>query len=223
MQHVVIMLGAPGAGKGTQAQRLSEALSLPHVSTGDLFRENLSQGTELGAKAKVFMERGDLVPDELVIDMLFDRVSRDDCGGGYLLDGFPRTIGQAESLERRLGSPSSGQEANVTVVDIQVPDAIITERITGRWSCPDCGSVFHASFSPPKAAGTCDSCGGTLTQRKDDTAEVVVQRLANYHELTAPLASWYQERGVYCAVDGDTDPDSVFEACLACIQQEAKR
>lgn len=219
MQHVVIMLGAPGAGKGTQAQRLSESLSLPHVSTGDLFRENLSQGTELGAKAKVFMERGDLVPDELVIDMLFDRVSRDDCGGGYLLDGFPRTIPQAEALGARL----EGRDVTQTVVDIQVPDARITERITGRWSCPDCGAVFHASFSPPKADGTCDHCGGTLTQRKDDTAEVVVQRLANYHELTAPLAAWYEERGAYCAVDGDTDPDSVFEACLACIQQEAGR
>lgn len=217
MQHVVILLGAPGAGKGTQAQRLTEALSLPHISTGDLFRENLSQGTDLGSKAKVFMERGDLVPDELVIDMLFDRVSREDCKSGYLLDGFPRTIAQAESLGARL----DGADATIQVVDIQVPDAIITERITGRWSCPDCNAVYHATFSPPKTAGTCDACSGTLTQRKDDTAQVVVQRLANYHELTAPLAAWYQERGAFCSVDGNTDTDSVFEACMACVQMEA--
>jgi adenylate kinase len=217
MQHVVILLGAPGAGKGTQAQRLSGTLSLPHISTGDLFRENLSNGTELGVKAKVFMERGDLVPDELVIDMLFDRVARDDCRSGYLLDGFPRTIAQAESLSARL----EGRDSTVQVVDIQVPDEIITERITGRWSCPDCNAVYHASFQAPKTAGTCDKCSGTLTQRKDDTAEVVLQRLANYHELTAPLAAWYQERGVFCSVDGNTETDSVFEACLACVQLEA--
>ena len=172
VRQVLILLGAPGAGKGTQAVRLADALSLPHVSTGDLFRENLSQGTPLGEKAKGYMDSGALVPDELVVDMLFDRVGRDDCGGGYLLDGFPRTVAQAEALGSRLGA-----DDRVRVIDIEVPDSAIVERITGRLSCGGCGAVFHKTFNPPAAEGSCDRCGGALSQRADDSAEVVEKRL----------------------------------------------
>jgi len=215
-RQVLILLGAPGAGKGTQAVRLAESLSLPHVSTGDLFRENLSKGTPLGDKAKGFMDAGDLVPDELVIDMLFDRVGREDCAGGYLLDGFPRTVAQAEALGARLDA-----QDQVRVIDIEVPDSAIVERITGRLSCGGCGAVFHRSFNPPAVTGACDRCGRGLSQRADDSAEVVKKRLAAYHEQTAPVAGWYRDRVGICAVDGTQSPDEVFGACRACAQEVA--
>ena len=216
VRQVLILLGAPGAGKGTQAVRLADALSLPHVSTGDLFRENLSQGTALGEKVKGYYDSGALVPDELVVDMLFDRVGRDDCGGGYLLDGFPRTVAQAEALGSRLGA-----DDRVRVIDIEVPDSAIVERITGRLSCGSCGAVYHRTFNPPTAEGTCDRCGGDLAQRADDSAEVVEKRLAAYHEQTAPVAGWYRERVGIQTVDGTQSPDDVFAACRACAEEVA--
>ncbi len=215
MTTVVILLGAPGAGKGTQAARLSSDLGLPHVSTGDLFRANLSGGTPLGERARGFMEAGELVPDDLVLDMLFDRVSKDDCSGGYLLDGFPRTIAQADALEERLGS-GAGAPARV-VIDIRVPDEAIEKRIVQRRTCSNCGHICHLEFSPPKVDGKCDLCGSELVQRKDDTAEVVRKRLEEYHAKTAPLVEYYGARGAVCAVDGQQSPDVVFAAAKACI------
>ena len=214
MAIVVILLGAPGAGKGTQAARLAVDLGMPHVSTGDLFRENLSQGTSLGDRARGFMDAGELVPDELVLEMLFDRVARPDCSAGYLLDGFPRTLAQAEALESRLGQ-SAGD--GPLIIDIQVPDEAIERRIVQRRTCADKGHIFNLEFSPPKQEGVCDQCGSKLIQRKDDTSEVVRTRLEEYHQKTAPLVGFYGERGAICVVDGQDSPDEVFAACLACI------
>jgi adenylate kinase len=206
-ERVVILLGPPGAGKGTQATRLGTALSLPHVSTGDLFRENLKHNTALGLKARGFMDSGKLVPDELVLEMLFDRVSKPDCAQGYLLDGFPRTIPQAEALEKRLNQ----RGARVQVLNLQVPDALLLERITGRRSCKACGNIQHLKHSAPKVAGKCDKCGGELVQRSDDTAEVFGKRLAVYREQTQPLESFYAARRLLVSVDGSRTPESVFE------------
>lgn len=216
VRTVLILLGAPGAGKGTQATRLAESFRLPHVSTGDLFRTNLSQGTELGQKARIFMDAGNLVSDSLVIDMLFDRVGQSDCAGGYLLDGFPRTVAQAEALQQRFDGGD-----NRVVIDIQVPDELIVERIIGRHSCPKCSAIFHTRFNPPTSVGICDLCQTALTQRADDTAEVVGTRLAAYHEQTAPVADYYSQRGGVCAVNGNQHPDKVFEACQVCVTEAA--
>jgi adenylate kinase len=205
MARVVILLGPPGAGKGTQAVRLSAALSLPHVSTGDLFRENLSQGTPLGLRAKKYMDAGQLVPDDVVLEMLFDRVSRKDCGQGYLLDGFPRTLAQAEALEKRLGS------TRAQVLNLVVPDAVLLDRITGRRTCPKCGHLHHVKNAPPKVAGKCDKCQGELAQRSDDTAAVFGKRLSVYREETQPLEGFYKKRGLLTNVDGNRAPDDVFK------------
>ena len=206
-KRVMILLGPPGAGKGTQATRLGAALALPHVSTGDLFRENLKNSTPLGQKARGFMDSGRLVPDELVLEMLFERVGRSDCAEGYLLDGFPRTIPQAEALEKRLNQ----RGARVQVLNLQVPDALLLERITGRRSCKACGHIQHLVHSPPKKAGACDKCGGELVQRSDDTAEVFGKRLAVYREQTQPLEAFYAARRLLVNVDGARTPESVFE------------
>jgi adenylate kinase len=216
-RSVVIMLGAPGAGKGTQAVRLSGELGLPHVSTGDLFRENLSQGTALGAQAKEYMESGRLVPDELVIDMLFDRVARPDCADGYLLDGFPRTVHQARVLDARLGD-----SASVTIVNLVVPDEVIVERAAGRLLCRSCNNIAHRTFAPPRTAGVCDACGGELYTRDDDAPEVVRKRLAVYHEQTAPVVDFYAAQARVCSVDGGGHPDAVFESARRAIQVPAQ-
>jgi adenylate kinase len=205
MPRVVILLGPPGAGKGTQAVRLSAALALPHVATGDLFRENLSKGTPLGARAKQYMDAGQLVPDEIVLEMLFDRVSRKDCGEGYLLDGFPRTLAQAEALEKRLGS------TRAQVINLAVPDSTLLDRITGRRTCPKCGNVHHVKNAPPRAAGKCDKCGTELVQRSDDSAAVFSKRLSVYREQTQPLEGFYKKRGLLTNVDGNRAPDEVFK------------
>ena len=210
-QSVVILLGAPGAGKGTQAVRLAEALSMPHISTGDLFRANLAGGTPLGEKARGYMDAGELVPDALVLEMLFDRVGQDDCQAGYLLDGFPRTLAQAEALTNALG------EQRPTVINIDVPDEAIERRIVERRSCEDCGAIYHLTFNPTAVEGVCDRCGGSLFQRKDDTAEVVRTRLQEYHAKTEPLVSYYQGLSGLCTVQGQNSPQEVFEACLACL------
>lgn len=208
---VVVLLGAPGAGKGTQARRLAEGLGLPHISTGDLFRANLSSGTELGQKAKGYMESGKLVPDDLVIDMLFDRVAQADCADGYLLDGFPRTVAQAESLNSRLGQTP-------LALDIHVDDEKIVERVSGRVTCKDCGNIQHLTFSPPREEGKCDLCGGELTTRKDDNPDAVRVRLVEYHEKTAPVAGFYRSAGTLHQVDGDRAPDTVFADLVDAIR-----
>jgi adenylate kinase len=204
---VVILLGPPGSGKGTQAVRLTKELGIPHISTGDLFRENMSKDTELGQRAKSFINAGKLVPDELVLEMLFDRVSRPDCAKGYLLDGFPRTLAQAEALEKHL-APNT----DLVVLDLEVPDEIIVKRASGRLTCKDCASVYNRYFSPPAKEGVCDKCGGELVQRPDDRAEVVEERLRVYHSQTKPLVDFYAKKGVLKRVDGTQSPDQVFEA-----------
>lgn len=205
MARVVILLGPPGAGKGTQAVRLGAALSLPHVATGDLFRENLSKATDLGTRAKKYMDAGQLVPDEVVLEMLFERVSRKDCSQGYLLDGFPRTLAQAEALEQRLGSSTRAQ-----VLNLLVPDAALLERITGRRTCKQCGNIHHVKSAKPKVTGRCDKCGGELVQRSDDTEAVFAKRLAVYRDQTQPLEGFYKKRGLLSNVDGNRAPDDVF-------------
>jgi len=204
---VVILLGPPGSGKGTQAVRLTKELGIPHISTGDLFRENISKDTELGRKAKSYTNAGKLVPDELVLDMLFDRVSRPDCARGYLLDGFPRTLAQAEALDKYL--PPNTQ---LIVLSLNVPDDLIVKRAEGRLTCKNCGTIYNRYFSPPAQEGKCDKCGGELVQRPDDRAEVVEERLRVYHAQTQPLVEYYNKKGVLIQVDGTKSPDEVFSA-----------
>jgi len=205
--RVIILLGPPGGGKGTQAVRLSAELKIPHVSTGDLFRENRAQGTELGRRAQSYMDSGKLVPDELVLDMLFDRVARPDCKSGYLLDGFPRTIPQATALDARLAAAQSVVQA----IHLKVPDAVLVDRVAGRRTCSKCGNIHHLKNSPPRVADTCDKCGGPLVQRTDDTAAVVQKRLATYHEQTAPIVGHYGGKsGVLSEIDGNRAPDLVY-------------
>ena len=217
MVRVVILLGPPGAGKGTQAARLSSALGLPHIATGDLFRENREKGTPLGKRAQEFMDKGNLVPDELVLEMLFDRVSRPDCARGYLLDGFPRTLPQAEALEKRLSKGTSVQAVNLVV-----PDASLLERITGRRTCKSCGNVHHVKSARPRVEGQCDRCGGALIQRTDDTESVFRERLAVYRRQTQPLEGFYRSRGVLAEVAGDREPERVFEALLQVASEKVK-
>lgn len=206
-RRVLILLGPPGAGKGTQATRLGAELRLPHVSTGDLLREHRANGTALGKRAQEFMDSGRLVPDDLVLDMLFERVSKPDCAGGFLLDGFPRTLAQADALGQRLGD-----DASVCVLSLEVADATLLERLTGRLTCRDCGNIHHVRNSPPKTAGRCDRCQGELYTRADDEAATVSKRIAVYHAQTAPLEAYYEKQGVLQVVDGERAPDEVFRA-----------
>ena len=208
-KQVVILLGPPGSGKGTQASRLSKELGIPHISTGDLFRENLGKGTELGKKVKSYLDAGQLVPDNLVLDMLFDRVSKPDCAHGYLLDGFPRTIPQAEALDRYLGNT-----AHVTVLNLEVADETIIKRITGRLICQKCGNIHNKYFSAPQQEGVCDKCQGPLTQRSDDTLPVVKERLKVYHEQTEPLIKYYGDKKELININGENPPDAVFKELM---------
>jgi adenylate kinase len=202
---VVILLGPPGCGKGTQAKKIVNEFDLPHVSTGDLFRENIGKSTALGKKAIRYMNEGKLVPDELVLDMLFDRISRPDCKTGYLLDGFPRTVAQAEALERHL---KIGTE--VIAINLPVSDELLIQRISGRLSCPNCKHVYNIYFSPPSTDGICDVCQNTLIQRPDDSADVVKERLRIYKEQTAPVIEYYQKKGLLHTVDGQQSPELIF-------------
>ena len=202
----IILMGPPGAGKGTQATRIIDAFGLPHISTGDIFRENISKGTELGLKAKAIIERGDLVPDDLTIDLVKSRLSQDDCAKGYLLDGFPRTIAQAEAL-REMG-PKIGRAVNL-VIDITVPDEVLMERIAGRRVCPKCGASYNVNSMKPAKEGICDRCGAELIQRKDDNPESFKIRLDNYYAQTAPLVEFYKAEGFYHHFDGMTGLEKV--------------
>ncbi len=218
MALVVVLLGAPGAGKGTQAARLSQARALPHVSTGDLLRDHVKRGTPLGAQAKGFMDKGEYVPDVLVLDMLSERVTAPDCREGYVLDGFPRTEVQARALEQRLGS-----QDQMVVVDLEVSDESIIERAAGRLSCKQCGRVYHRKNAPPKASGVCDACGGELYQRSDDAAPVVRERLRVYREKTTPLVRFYRERGLLSALDGEQAADVVFARLDGLVPRKSGR
>lgn len=207
----IIMLGAPGAGKGTQAKMIAEKCGIPHISTGDIFRANIKQGTELGKKAKEYMDKGLLVPDELTCDLVVDRIQKDDCAGGFILDGFPRTIRQAEVLEEAL--TGLGQKVDIAL-DIDVSDESIVERMAGRRACVGCGATYHVVFNPTKTEGICDVCGEKLILRDDDKPETVQKRLAVYHEQTKPLEDFYAARGVLKEVDGTQSMDKVFADIL---------
>lgn len=205
----VVMLGAPGAGKGTQAKKIAAKYSIPHISTGDIFRANIKNGTELGKKAKTYMDQGLLVPDELVVDLVVDRVNQEDCANGYVLDGFPRTIPQAEALTKALAG--QGQKLDYAI-DVDVPDENIVRRMGGRRACVGCGATYHLEYAPPKQEGICDTCGGELILRDDDKPETVKKRLGVYHEQTQPLIDYYTNAGILKRVDGTVDIDEVFQA-----------
>ena len=207
----IIMLGAPGAGKGTQAKKIAEKYSIPHISTGDIFRANIKNGTELGKKAKTFMDQGLLVPDELVVDLVVDRVNQDDCANGYVLDGFPRTIPQAEALTKAL--ETLGQKVDYAI-DVNVPDENIVKRMGGRRACVGCGATYHLEYAAPKKDGICDTCGGELILRDDDKPETVQKRLNVYHEQTQPLIDYYTNEGILKTVDGTVDINDVFQAIV---------
>ena len=210
----IIMLGAPGAGKGTQADMLAENLHIPHISTGDLFRANIGNKTELGMRAKEYMDRGELVPDSLTVEMLFDRVAADDCKGGYVLDGFPRTIPQADVLKKAL------EERNDRIdfaVNVDVPDENIVRRMSGRRACPKCGQTYHIEHIPPKKEGVCDKCGTALIQRDDDKPETVQNRLKVYHDQTQPLIDYYDKEGILKTVDGTKPMEEVFAAIKTAV------
>lgn len=203
----VIMLGAPGAGKGTQAKRLAAEYSIPHISTGDIFRANIKEGTELGKKAKAYMDAGQLVPDELVCDLVVDRIQQADCKNGYLLDGFPRTIPQAEALDAAV--EKLGEKIDYAV-NIDVPDENIINRMSGRRACVGCGATYHVIYNAPKVEDVCDVCGKPLILRDDDKPETVKTRLDVYHAQTQPLIDYYAGRGVLVTVDGTQNMDKVF-------------
>ncbi|MGN0312669.1 MAG: adenylate kinase [Lachnospiraceae bacterium] len=203
----LIMLGAPGAGKGSQAKVLSDKYGIPHISTGDIFRANIKEGTELGKKAKEYMDQGLLVPDELVCDLVVDRIKQDDCKKGFILDGFPRTIPQAKSLDAALEQIN---EAMDYAVDLEVDDEVIVERMGGRRACLECGATYHVVNMPPAKEGVCDRCGAKLVLRDDDQPETVKKRLSVYHEQTAPLIQYYKEKGILVQFDGTLKPDEVF-------------
>lgn len=203
----IIMLGAPGAGKGTQAKMIADKYSIPHISTGDIFRANIKNGTELGKKAKTYMDQGLLVPDELVVDLVVDRVGQEDCSNGYVLDGFPRTIPQAESLDAALEKLDSKVDY---AINVEVPDENIVRRMSGRRACVACGATYHIVHIPTKVEGICDRCGSELILRDDDKPETVKKRLAVYHEQTQPLIDYYNNKKVLVEVDGTKDMNDVF-------------
>lgn len=211
----IIMLGAPGAGKGTQAKKIAEKYSIPHISTGDIFRANIKEGTELGKKAKEYMDKGALVPDELVCDLVVDRISQADAKNGYVLDGFPRTIPQAEALDAAL------EKINEKVdyaIDVDVPDENIINRMSGRRACVACGGTYHIEFNPTKTEGICDACGGKLILRDDDQPETVKNRLKVYHEQTQPLIDYYTKKNILKSVDGTQDMAKVFSDIVGILE-----
>lgn len=205
----IIMLGAPGAGKGTQAKQIADKYSIPHISTGDIFRANIKNGTDLGKKAKEYMDQGLLVPDELTCDLVMDRIQQDDCKNGFVLDGFPRTIPQAEALDAALTKIGETMDY---AIDVDVPDENIVSRMSGRRACLDCGATYHIVSLPPKTEGKCDHCGSDLVLRDDDKPETVQKRLSVYHEQTQPLIDYYKKQGILKSVDGTQPMEAVFTA-----------
>lgn len=210
-----VLLGPPGAGKGTQAAKIVEKFDVPHISTGDIFRKNIKEGTELGKKAQEYMNAGELVPDELVVDLVVDRLSQEDCATkGFLLDGFPRTTFQAEQLDKFLADNGLKMDA---VINLEVSDAELMKRLTGRRVCKSCGASFHIVNIPPKQEGICDACGGVLEQRKDDNEETAANRIKVYNEQTAPLVGYYTESGVIANFNGEQALDEVFKQIVDTI------
>ena len=210
------MLGAPGAGKGTQAKKIAAEYSIPHVSTGDIFRANIKEGTELGIKAKSYIDSGNLVPDEVTIAMLLDRIHQNDCKKGFVLDGFPRTIAQAVSLGEALDK--LGEKIDYAV-EVDVPDSAILNRMSGRRVCLSCGATYHIEFTPPTKENVCDSCEHELVIRDDDKPETVKKRLEVYHELTSPLVDYYDKHGILKKVDGTKLPEEVFSDIIAMLRE----
>lgn len=217
MAQYIVLLGPPGAGKGTQAQIIAKEFGLVHVSSGDLFRENLKKQTELGQMAQGYMNRGELVPDDVTIAMVKDRISRSDCAQGVLLDGFPRTPAQAEALDKMLATLG---EKVTCVPYISVPAEVLIERLGGRWTCPTCGHVYHEKYNPPAAAGKCDNDGAALIQRDDDKAETVEKRIRVYMDQTSPLIAYYRLQGLLAEVDGTQSIDAVTTQMLAAIRKD---
>ena len=211
----IVMLGAPGAGKGTQAKMIADKYSIPHISTGDIFRANIKEGTPLGAKAKEYMDKGLLVPDELVCDLVVDRIKQDDCKDGYILDGFPRTIPQAEALTDALSKINDKIEY---AINVEVPDENIVNRMGGRRACVGCGATYHIKYNPPKVEDVCDKCGEKLILRDDDKPETVQKRLDVYHEQTQPLIEYYTGQGVIAEVDGTVDMNEVFDNIVKLLE-----
>lgn len=212
----IIMLGAPGAGKGTQAKMIADKYEIPHISTGDIFRANIKNGTELGMEAKKYMDQGLLVPDELTVKILLDRVANEDCKNGYVLDGFPRTIPQAEVLDQAL---TELNEKIDFAIDVDVPDENIVKRMSGRRACLSCGATYHIEHIPPKQEGICDRCGKELILRDDDQPETVSNRLKVYHEQTQPLIEFYQAKGVLRSVSGTKPMEEVFDSIVEILEK----
>ena len=211
----IIMLGAPGAGKGTQARIIAEKFGIPNISTGDIFRANIKNGTQLGMEAKKYMDQGLLVPDELTVKILLDRVARDDCKNGYILDGFPRNIPQAQVLDEALAKRNEKLDL---AIDVDVPDEDIIKRMSGRRACVSCGATYHIEHIPPKTEGICDTCGQKLILRDDDRPETVKNRLDVYHKQTQPLIEFYQAKGILKTVDGTMDMKDVSAAIAVMLQ-----
>ncbi len=204
----IVFLGPPGAGKGTQAKMIAEKYGIPQISTGDMFREHLSKGTELGKKAKEYMDKGQLVPDEIVLGMVEERLKQPDCEKGFILDGFPRTVPQAEALDKLL--EKMGKKIDYAIL-IDVPDEELVKRLTGRRTCKKCGMMYHIVFKPPKEDNKCDVCGGELYQRADDNEETVRNRLKVYHEQTEPIIQYYEQKGVLHRIDGIGSIEEIFD------------
>jgi adenylate kinase len=212
----IILLGPPGAGKGTQAVTIARSTAIPHISTGDILRANVKSGTELGQQAKSYMDAGDLVPDALIIAMVGDRLDEDDAKGGFLFDGFPRTVPQAEARERLLVERETPLDV---VLRLAVPQDEVVRRLTGRRTCAECGRIFHVEFAPPADEGRCDACGGELIQRDDDTEDVVLNRLEVYRAQTEPLENFYWQRGLLRDVEAVGDVDDVQARIRAILQE----
>lgn len=210
----LILLGPPGAGKGTQATRIIEKYKVPHISTGDIFRENIKNNTPLGQKAQEYMNKGELVPDQLVVDIALDRLGKDDCKNGFLLDGFPRTVFQAEALDKFLKDKGKGIDL---VINIEVEDKMLIERLDARRVCPTCAATYNVIGMPPKKEGICDKCNDTLIQRKDDKKETVGNRIKVYHEQTSPLIDYYKEKGLIKDFDGMIGADALFDEIVKAI------
>ncbi|MBF8263210.1 MAG: adk-A [Parachlamydiales bacterium] len=216
LMTIIVLLGPPGAGKGTHAGPLSEHISLPHISTGDLFRENIRNNTVLGQKVKSFMDQGKLVPDELVLDMLFQRMENPDCVRGCILDGFPRTVSQAKALDAKLGKKS-----RIIALNFNVPDAVLIERISGRLICKECKKPYHKRFDPPRQANVCDACGGALYSRDDDQENIVRKRLEVYHEESQPLIDYYAKRkGELREIDSQNSKEQVFRDVMIALSSK---